>query len=211
MIRINLLQTDRERARPKASPLQSAAQRATLAGTLLVVATGVGILWWWWALDRQSTQLDAELQAAERETARLKTIIQQVENFEKQKQQLQQRVALIEELRQGQSAPVHLVDQISRAVPDLLWLTEVQQDANSEVTIQGRCATLTALSDFVGNLERSGFFRRPVEIVDSQVENAPPPVGELIKFSVKAQFQMPGAPAPPPAEPAQGRARPRAR
>jgi len=209
MIRINLLQTDRERSKPKASPFQSAAQRVTLAGTLLVVVTGLGILWWWWALDRQSTQLDADIQAAQRETARLKTIIEQVESFEKQKQQLQQRVALIEELRQGQSAPVHLVDQISRAVPDMLWLTEVQQDVNNELAIQGRCATLTALSDFVGNLERSGFFRRPVEIVDSQVETAPAPIGELIKFSVKAQFQMPGAPAPPPAAPAAGR--PRAR
>lgn len=196
MIRINLLQADRERAKPKTSSFQSAAQRATLAGSLLVVATGLGVLWWWWALDRQSAQLNADLLAAERETARLKTIIEQVETFEKQKQQLQQRVALIEELRQGQGAPVHLVDQISRAVPDMLWLTEIQQNASNELTIQGRCATLTALSDFVGNLERSGFFRRPVEIVDSQVETLQAPAGELIKFSVKAQFQMPGtAPA----------------
>ena len=210
MIRINLLQSDRERSKPKASAFQSAAQRVTLAGSLLVIVAGLGVLWWWWALDRQSAQLTADLQAAERETARLKTIIEQVESFEAQKQQLQQRVALIEELRQGQSAPVHLVDQISRALPEALWLTEVQQDANSELTIQGRCATLTALSDFVGNLERSGFFLRPVEIVDSQVENAPAPVGELIKFSVKAQFQMPGsAPVAPPATQAKGRARAR--
>ena len=205
MIRINLLQSDRERAKPKASPLQSAAQRATLAGSLLVVAAGLGVVWWWWALDRQSVQLTADIQAAERETARLKTIIEQVETFEKQKQQLQQRVALIEELRQGQGAPVHLVDQISRAVPDMLWLTEVQQDVNNELTIQGRCATLTSLSDFVGNLERSGFFRRPVEIVDSQVETMQPPLGELIKFSVKAQFQMPGTAAAAPAPGAHGR------
>jgi type IV pilus assembly protein PilN len=208
MIRINLLQADRERAKPKASPLQSAAQRVTLAGSLLVVVAGLGVLWWWWALDSQSSQLTASLQAAERETARLKSIIQQVESFEKQKQQLQQRVALIEELRQGQGAPVHLIDQISRALPDMLWLTDVQQDVNNELTIQGRCATLTALSDFVGNLERSGFFRRPVEIVDSQVENASAPVNELIKFSVKAQFQMPGsAPAAPPAAAPKGRPR----
>jgi type IV pilus assembly protein PilN len=193
MIRINLLQTDRERSKPKASPFQSAAQRVTLAGTLLVVVTGLGILWWWWALDRQSAQIDSDIVAAQRETARLKTLITQVETFEKQKQQLQQRVALIEELRQGQGAPVHLIDQLSRAVPEMLWLTELTQDVNGELTIAGRCVTLTALSDFVGNLERSGYFKRPVEIVDSQVENATAPVGELIKFSIRAQFQMPGA------------------
>jgi type IV pilus assembly protein PilN len=195
MIRINLLQVDRERVRAKASTFQLPGQRITLACSLIVVATGLGILWWWWALDRQSVRLDADIVAAERETARLKTLIHQVETFEKQKQQLQQRVALIEELRQGQGAPVRMLDEISRAVPDVLWLTALTQDVSGELTITGKCATLTALSDFVGNLERSGFFKRPVEIIDSVVENAAPPVGELIKFSIKAQFQMPGLPA----------------
>jgi type IV pilus assembly protein PilN len=192
MIRINLLQADRERVKAKTSSFQPG-QRVTLACSLIVIVTGLGLLWWWWALDRQSAQIDADIVAAQRETARLKTLITQVETFEKQKQQLQQRVALIEELRQGQGAPVHLIDQLSRAVPEMLWLTELTQDANGELTIAGRCVTLTALSDFVGNLERSGYFKRPVEIVDSQVENATKPVGELIKFSIRAQFQMPGA------------------
>jgi type IV pilus assembly protein PilN len=193
MIRINLLPAERTRVRRKA-PAFKIAQKATLVGSLLLVATGLGILWWWWLLDRHSTQLTADLLAAERETARLKTLIQQVETFETQKQQLQQRVALIEELRKGQSAPVHMIDQISRALPDLLWLTEMKQEPTGELTMEGRCVTLTALSDFVGNLENSGYFKRPVEILDSQVQTAPAPVGELIKFSIKAQFQMAGMP-----------------
>ena len=40
------------------------------------------------------------------------------------------------------------------------------------MTIDGRCTALTSLSDFVTNLESSGWFKRPVEIVDSQVERA---------------------------------------
>jgi type IV pilus assembly protein PilN len=198
MIRINLLPTDRERVRRKPPSFQIA-QKATLVGSLIVVATGLGILWWWWALDRQSMRLDADLAAAQRESARLRTLIQQVEDFEKRKQQLQQRVALIEELRKGQSAPVHLIDQVSRALPDTLWLTELKQEANGDLTIDGRCVTLTALSDFVSNLERSGYFKRPVEILDSKVTTAPPPGGELIEFSIKARFHVPGTPEVVPA------------
>ncbi len=78
-------------------------------------------------------------------------------------------MALIEELRQGQAGPVRLLDEISRSLPDMLWLTEIKQQG-SELTISGRCTTLTALSDFVGNLELGGFFDKPVEILDSQVD-----------------------------------------
>jgi type IV pilus assembly protein PilN len=103
-------------------------------------------------------------------------------------------VALIEELRKGQSGPVHLLDEISRSVPDRLWLTELKQD-DTEVRLDGRTTTLTALSDFVGNLEGSGYFARPVEILDSKVETVQG-VGDVVRFSVKAQFVMPGGQRP---------------
>ena len=197
MIRINLLPVERARAPRRSSALQ-VGQKVTLACSLILVAAGLGVLWWWWALDRSSARLNGELLAAQRESTRLRTLIQQVDAFEKQKQQLQQRVALIEELRKGQGAPVHILDEISRALPDMLWLSELKQDESGDLTLEGRCVTLTALSDFVGNLERSGYFRKPVEILDSQVETAPGAKSEVIKFSVKAQYGPPGSPPPAP-------------
>ncbi len=156
-------------------------------------------------LDRESARLTSDIASAQRETARLKTILTQVAQFERQKKQLQDRVQLIEQLRKGQGAPVHMIDELSKAMPEMLWLTELKQDGG-DLTIDGRCTTLTALSDFVGNLERSGYFRRPVEILDSKVEAATAPVAELIKFTLKATFAMPGSEPEPPAS-----ARPAAR
>ncbi len=174
MIRINLLATEREKQPRKKSGIAfDIGQKVTLLSSLILVATVLGIGWWWWMLDRESARLTSDIASAERETARLKTILSQVATFEKQKQQLQERVKLIEELRRGQTGPVHMIDELSKAMPEMLWLTELKQDAG-DVTIEGRCTTLTALSDFVGNLERSGYFKRPVEILDSQVEAAAP-------------------------------------
>ena len=48
--------------------------------------------------------------------------------------------------------------------------------------------------DFVTNLEASGYFKKSIEIVSSQTEALPTPPGELVRFSIKAQFQQPGAP-----------------
>jgi type IV pilus assembly protein PilN len=200
MIRINLLPAERAKAATRRAASASGlppGQRVTLACSLILVAAGLGILWWWWALGNASARLDGELLAAQRETIRLRSIILQVDNFEKQKQQLQQRVALIEELRKGQGAPVRILDELSKALPDMLWLTELKQDGTGDLSIDGRCVTLTALSDFVGNLERSGQFHKPVEIVDSQVESSAAAGPEMIKFTVKATFGKPEPPAGP--------------
>jgi hypothetical protein len=60
------------------------------------------------------------------------------------------------------------------------------------VRLEGRTTSLTSLSDFVGNLEASGYFTRPVEILDSKTESSQSSV-DLVRFTVKAQFVMPDA------------------
>ena len=86
----------------------------------------------------------------------------------------------------------------------------MKSDVNGGLMLEGRTTSLTALSDLVGNLESSGYFTRPVEIVDSQVETVKD-TGDLVKFTVKAQFLMPGVPAPAaPAPAAKPGARPAA-
>lgn len=187
MIKINLLAGERKVVKKKAA---FAAGQQMALGCGLILATSVGfIVWRYTALSRQSTAIDAEIATAQLETARLHTVISQVQQFEQRKAQLQQRVSLIEQLRKDQTGPVHMLDELSRSLPPMLWLTNLKQTANSgEVVIEGRCTTLTGLSDFVANLEATGYFKKSVEIVSTAVD-AQERAGELIKFSVKAQFQ----------------------
>jgi type IV pilus assembly protein PilN len=98
---------------------------------------------------------------------------------------------LIEQLRKSQTGPVHMLDQVSKSMPPMLWLTKLTQD-DSGITIDGRSTTQTGVSDFVGNLEGSGYFKKSVEIVVSQTETIPQPPGQVIKFSLKGVFQTPG-------------------
>jgi type IV pilus assembly protein PilN len=184
VIRINLLTVDRERAKRKAK--FQVGQKITVACSLILVVAALVVGWWFWSLQRTSADLDQQIVDAERETQRLQSVIQQVAQFEARRAQLQQRVTLIEELRKGQTGPVHLLDQISKALPEAMWLTDLKQ-AGSELTIEGRCTSLNALSDFVSGLEASNLFEQPVEIIDSRVEPATASMPELIRFSVKAR------------------------
>ena len=194
MIKINLLTVERKGAKKKLA--LDPAHRLIAACSLLLVAAVLVIGWRYLALDKESKRLDTEIAAAESETARLQTIIAEVQKYEQRSAQLRLRVSLIEQLRHEQTGPVHLLDQISRALPPMLWLTDVKQGVNaSEVFIEGRGLTLTGISDFVGNLEQSGYFKRSIEIVGSQTETLTPAGAELVKFSLRAQFQQPGSAA----------------
>ena len=184
MIRINLLAVDRERVKRKAK--FQIGQKVTVACSLILVLAALVVGWWFWSLQRSSADLDQQIADAERETQRLQSVIQQVAQFESRRAQLQQRVTLIEELRKGQTGPVHLLDQVSRALPEAMWLTDLRQ-AGSDITLEGRCTSLNSLSDFVSALEGSNLFERPVEIVDSRVEAASTATPELIRFSVRAR------------------------
>ena len=200
MIRINLLGAEKPRAR-KAIAFDIG-QRLTLAASVILVAAALAIGWWYWSLSGESARLDTELVAAQQEATRLRSLLAEVQQFEQQRTMVQERVALIEELRSGQSVPVQLLDHISRSLPDMLWLTAMQQEGD-EVTIQGQSTTLIALSDFVGNLGGSPMLRRPIEIVDSQVQPASgtgaAAVPELIQFTVRASINRPTPPEPAPA------------
>jgi len=197
MIRINLL-VERRLVKAASKGFQPE-QQVTLIGALLLVVALGGVGWRYWALGQQQAELAREVAAAQREEVRLAEILKQVQEFEARKQQLEQRVGLIDELRKGQNAPVHMIDQISRALPDMTWLTNVKQEGYA-LTIQGRCLTLTSLSDFVGNLEASRYFVRPVEIVDSEVVSGDgKTTPDLIQFTVRGTFQMAGIDPPAPA------------
>ena len=193
MIRINLLAAERDRAKKKGKvTLGTAGQKLTIGCSIILILAGLFIGWRYWALTKESAQLDADISSSQQETTRLHSIIQQVQQFEQRKGQLQQRVMLIEQLRKGQTGPVHMLDQISRALPQMLWLVEVKQVPANDVIIDGRSTTLTGLSDFVSNLEASGYFKRSIEIVNTSSEASPVPGTELIRFSIRAIFQQPG-------------------
>lgn len=188
MIRINLLAA--ERTQKKKAAAFGTGQKMVVGCGLILIAALAFIAWRFVVLSRDSKRVDAEIAAAQQETARLHSVIQQVQQFEQRKAQLQQRVTLIEQLRKGQTGPVHLLDQVSRALPQMLWLTEMKQTGN-DVQIDGRCTSPIGVSEFVSNLEASGYFKRSIEIVSTQVEPGTPQTPELIKFTIKATFQTP--------------------
>ena len=197
MIRINLLGVEQSPRRSVAFDIGKVFETGrivTIVSGLVMVTALLVVGWWYWSLREESSRIDAELAAGRQEAARLQVLLLEVEQFQEQSARLQERVALIAQLRSGQRIPVQLLDQVSRSLPDMLWLTSMEQETE-QVTIEGRTTTLIALSDFVGNLADAELLQRPIEIVNSQVEPAAgtgaEATPELIQFTVRAQINLP--------------------
>ena len=198
MIRINLLAVERERTKRRA--VIPAAQRVTIGAVLILLVTALGIGWWWWALRQKAANLDSEIRKAETALKQLQSVLSQVRKFEADKASLQQRVTVIEQLRQGQAGPVRVIDEISKAVPEYLWLTEIVQKGDV-FTISGMSTSIPGLTDFIKNLEDSAWFADQIDIVDSGVDQTQK-TAEVVRFSIKATFVNPEAPPPSAGAPA---------
>jgi type IV pilus assembly protein PilN len=196
MIRINLLGVERKARKTAAFDVS---RQVTLGCGVILVATALGLGWWYWTLEQEETRVAAEIAAARSEQARLQSLLTEVQEFEARRAQLQQRVQLIEQLRAGQSIPVQLLDHVSRSLPDMLWLTDMEQTADT-LTIQGRAMTLLAVSDFVRDLGATDLLLKPIDIPSTQVEplsaGAGQPSVDVIRFTVRAAIR-PRTPATP--------------
>ena len=203
MIRINLLGVERTKTR-KLPTFTVQAQQLTIACSLVLVASAAGIGWWFWTLRQNAAQVEIDITTAQQEQVRLQSVLAEVKQFEARRSQLQQRVQLIEQLRAGQTLPVQLLDHISRSVPEMLWLTEMEQK-DDVLTIQGRANTITATSDFVANLANSDLLVKPLDMrneVETLAATQAQPGVELYKFTVRASVNKAAAPSKGGAQPA---------
>ncbi len=161
MIKINLLaekkkKPSKSRSEPRFEVEGAGSGRnIVLIGVLMVGL--VAAIGWWWTLDRSLSDWQAKIVAADQELKRLETAIKKTEEFEAQKALLTRKITLITNLKKQQTVPVHIMDQISRNLPDFLWLESMASNDN-RITISGKATTYAAVSNFYGNLSDSGFF-----------------------------------------------------
>ncbi|MCU1245557.1 MAG: type pilus biosis protein PilN, partial [Acidobacteria bacterium] len=106
------------------------------------------------------------------EADKLQSIIKEVEDFQKRKDSLQKRIDLINQLKQNQKGPVRIMDQISRDLPDLVWLDRMNVD-NGRIAISGRSLNPNAVANFTENIKNDPYFEEPQVGSISQVSASP--------------------------------------
>jgi type IV pilus assembly protein PilN len=187
MIRINLVAPERTKAKPKATGGGPAAPSGALQSVLLIAffVGGAAVLCAgaWWLETSELAALDRRISDDRQRLAQLQAIQKQVDEFQKKKTVLENKVQVIERLRLAQKSPVHMLDEISKALPDYVWLTTMDETRGA-VKFQGQSNSLAAVADFMAALQRCGWFPT-VELGSSAAK------GSVVTFDVSGTFKDP--------------------
>lgn len=182
MIRINLLAPERTK---KAAAAPAAAGTLRLALLVAVFVGGASVLCAaGWMLQKSKLEdLAQQIEKDRRREQDLQAVKRQVDEFQNKKLTLEKKVQLIEKLRLAQKSPVHMLDELSKALPDFVWLVSFGETAGG-IAIKGESNSLAAVADFMNALQGTGWFTA-VELAGAQ-EN-----GSLVSFDLTGRFSDP--------------------
>lgn len=184
MIRINLLSEGRRPTAVRKSKGPSLAER-DWTNMLLVAGVVVGLIAigaYWYVLNQRRNDVQHEVTVAQAEVERLKPILEEVEMFKKKQADLERKIEVITNLKNQQTGPVRVMDAISRALPELLWLDRMDVTPG-EIRISGRAFNVNAVSNFIENLDKVPEFREPR--VGQVREN-----GEVYTFTINVAYSL---------------------
>lgn len=201
MIRINLLKPevkDFAEHRPSVGIPDRPVRKPPAFGNLLILLVVIGLAGWFYF---QKKALDEErelLEAAQAEKAKLQYVIARLNELETRKQTLERQIGLINDLKSTQDLVVRIMDEISRHLPEWVWLTEAGYDSHT-LQIKGRALSNNLIADYAGNLENSEHLSN-VEIVSTAQRRAGSDL--YLEFSMNARIVRPQVETPPDAKPA---------
>lgn len=180
MIKINLAREGRAVRGAGAAPAAAAGVPAVTAGTninnilvgaLVVLGILAAVGYWLWQ-KRELRNREETVVQREAEAKKLESIIAEVEDYQRRKDSLQNRIDLINQLKQNQKGPVRIMDQISRDLPDLVWLDDMTINAG-RVSVSGRGLNPNAIALFIENIKNDPYFEEPTVGAVTQVSAVP--------------------------------------
>jgi type IV pilus assembly protein PilN len=134
MIKVNLLGIERPK-RARRTGKGPGGLVGVVALALLLIG-GMGVVWW--AMVARVSALEHEKVTLNEELTVLKAKVKEVENYEKDKKSYEEKIGIIEQLRKNQTGPVRLLDELSRSLPDRVWLTLLTEQAGKVIWKDGQ-------------------------------------------------------------------------
>lgn len=177
MIRINLLPVREITA--EFGRRQEIMVAAVSLGLVVIVLTGVYLMQL-----RKASHLEAELAGLRREIEALNSKAKGVGEMEKKVAELRGKVKVIDDLNKKKTGPVRVMESLSSAIPQGLWLTQFRETSGN-ATIDGLAVDNQTIAEFLRALSGSAYFDN-VELVETaQVEQEGAP---LKRFSLNSSL-----------------------
>jgi len=191
MIKVNLLVEKKPAKAKKQAAAKSGASSNTGHNVLLslLIIGGLALAFGWnLKIDGNIDELNVKIEEQNAELERLAAIRAKGEEYKAKKELLARKIDLITDLKKKQARPVHIMDELSKQLPDFVFLDSMSA-LNNKLAISGRATNYQAVSRFYVNLSESGRF-------DGVTLGRTYEVNDGVAFSLSADFRDAGAAAP---------------
>ena len=148
-----------------------------LAGAVIVACAVVGLTWFAFVqmIDNQQSR-NARLEA---EIAELEKSISEIDGLERQKERLLARMEIIEQLQRSRPEIVHLFDEITRQMPEGVYLNGMTQQGIS-VELKGVAQSSTRVSALMRQTDASEWLTDPSVTRVETTESGPARQSEFV-------------------------------
>jgi type IV pilus assembly protein PilN len=153
MIKINLLEVEKER-RVKAPSVGG--NPTTILAILIFGLAAAGFISYYLYKNSQEAALQKDVEQKREKKKLLEPYIKKVDELERRRNELAKKNRAIEELRSQRTIPVHILDEVSRSLPEYLWLNTLSIKGNT-LSIDGETLQEQAIPTFMKNLDASEF------------------------------------------------------
>lgn len=200
MIRINLLKPESKEFRegPAAPGPEFRAKKAfPLTSVFIILLIAVLAVAFFFQKGMISRERD-RLQTAQAEKKKLEYVVAKLDELEKQKAVFERKIGLISQLRAQQDSAVVILDELSKNLPDWVWLTDVSSQGQM-IQIKGNSLSNNLIADYIYNLENSAHFAN-VNLISSTQRTGRS--AQFLEFSLTLNYVLPEGAQPPPQKPA---------
>lgn len=180
MIRINLL------------PIRAAQKKARLQGQLLVlvlslVLTALICGGLYASVAAKISAEKQEITEIDKEIKRLQKAIGEVAQFKKLQKEFQGKLDVLSKLKEKKTGPVLLLDELSRVLPEKLWIESFQEN-RGVVSIKGVGLDEETVARFMRDLEASPYYRQvDLKVTQQAIQGSL----KLQKFDISCRTETP--------------------
>jgi type IV pilus assembly protein PilN len=197
MIRINLLKPEaKEMKEGPALPGPEVRIKKAFPITGVVLGLIVVVLaaayFWQKSMIQQERDL---LAAAQTEKQKLQYVVAKLDELSQQKALFERKISLITQLRGQQETAVRILDEISRRLPDWVWLTDLNFDGQL-IDIHGNALSNNLIADYIFNLRNCPHFVN-VNLISSAQKTGVST--QYLEFALTLNYVLPQVARPAPA------------
>jgi len=189
MIRINLLKPETKIIKKPSEilPLEFKEEKKKPIGGLIFLLMIIVCTAFFLLQRKTFTTEENLLVEAKQEKRNLEDVLVKLETLQQQRDLFERKINLINQLKSKQGTAVTIMDQLSKNIPDWVWLSEANYN-NQTVNIKGMALSNNLIADYIYNLENSPHFSNVNLIFSTQrtIQN-----NRCVEFSLNATYVLP--------------------